>query len=48
MVRAIAAGIMGESLILSAALLAMSSAEVEWRGHRFYVGERGALEPVLD
>ena len=42
------AGIIGESLILAAALLATASAEVEWRGHRFYVGERGALEPVCD
>ncbi len=46
LVRAIGAGIIGESLILTAALLAMASAEVVWRGHRFYVGERGALEPV--
>jgi cellulose synthase/poly-beta-1,6-N-acetylglucosamine synthase-like glycosyltransferase len=46
--RAMAAGIAGESLILTAAFLATASAEVEWRGHRFYVGERGALEPVCD
>ena len=46
--RAMVAGIIGESLILTAALLATASAEVEWRGHRFYVGKRGALEPVCD
>jgi hypothetical protein len=46
--RALPAGLVGESLIVSAALLAATSAEVEWRGHRFYVGERGALEPVCD
>jgi len=46
--RAMAAGMMGESLILTAALLATTSAEVVWRGHRFYVGARGALEPILD
>jgi ceramide glucosyltransferase len=47
-VRATLAGIVGESLILTAALLAAASAEVVWRGHRFYVGERGALESVCD
>ena len=46
--RALAAGLAGESLIVAAALLATASAEVEWRGRRFYVGERGALEPVAD
>jgi ceramide glucosyltransferase len=46
--RALVASLAGESLIVAAAMLAMSSAEVEWRGHRFYVGERGALEPVAD
>jgi hypothetical protein len=25
---------------------ALWSAEVEWRGRRFYVGDRGALHPV--
>jgi hypothetical protein len=48
MARALVAGLVGESLIVVAALLALASAEVEWRGHRFYVGERGALEPVSD
>jgi ceramide glucosyltransferase len=46
LVRALAATLVGESLIVAAALLATASAEVEWRGHKFYVGERGALEPT--
>jgi ceramide glucosyltransferase len=46
--RALAAGLVGESLIVAAALRALASAKVDWRGHRLYVGERGALEPVSD
>lgn len=44
--RALGALLTGELLICAGATSAFASAEVEWRGHRFYVGERGALEPV--
>ena len=36
----------GELLIVRRRDAAGASAEVEWRGRRFYVGERGALEPL--
>jgi hypothetical protein len=36
----------GELLICAGATQAGASAEVEWRGRRFYVGERGALQPL--
>jgi len=44
--RALVAMLAGELLICAGATQAGASAEVEWRGRRFYVGERGALEPL--
>ena len=44
--RALAAMFAGELLICAGATQAGASAEVEWRGRRFYVGERGALQPL--
>lgn len=44
--RALAAMLAGELLICAGATQAGASAEVEWRGRRFYVGERGALQPL--
>ena len=44
--RALAAMLAGELLICAGATQAGASAEVEWRGRRFYVGERGALEAL--
>jgi ceramide glucosyltransferase len=44
--RALAAMLAGELLICAGATQAGASAEVEWRGRRFYVGARGALEPL--
>jgi ceramide glucosyltransferase len=45
-VRALVAMLAGELLICAGATQAGASAEVEWRGRRFYVGERGALQPL--
>jgi ceramide glucosyltransferase len=44
--RALVAMLAGELLICAGATQAGASAEVEWRGRRFYVGERGALQPL--
>ena len=44
--RALMAMLAGELLICAGATQAGASAEVEWRGRRFYVGERGALQPL--
>jgi ceramide glucosyltransferase len=44
--RALVAMLAGELLICAGAMQAGASAEVEWRGRRFYVGERGALQPL--
>ncbi|HXU68184.1 MAG TPA: glycosyltransferase [Polyangia bacterium] len=44
--RALAAMLAGELLVCAGATQAGASAEVEWRGRRFYVGARGALEPL--
>src|SRR4051812_13128690 len=44
--RALVALLAGELLICAGATQAGASAEVEWRGRRFYVGARGALEPL--
>ncbi len=44
--RALAAMLAGELLVCAGATQAGASAEVEWRGRRFYVGERGALQPL--
>ena len=44
--RALGAMLAGELLVCAGATQAGASAEVEWRGRRFYVGERGALQPV--
>ena len=44
--RALVAMLAGELLICAGATQAGASAEVEWRGRRFYVGERGALEAL--
>jgi ceramide glucosyltransferase len=44
--RALGAMLAGELLICAGATQAGASAEVEWRGRRFYVGERGALQPL--
>lgn len=46
-VRALGAMLAGELLVCAGATQAGASAEVEWRGRRFYVGERGALQPVV-
>ena len=45
--RALGAMLAGELLIVAGSSQALWSAEVEWRGRRFYVGERGALVPVV-
>ena len=45
--RALVAMLAGELLICAGATQAGASAEVEWRGRRFYVGERGALRPLF-
>ena len=44
--RALLAMFAGELLICAGATQAGASAEVEWRGRRFYVGHRGALMPL--
>jgi len=44
--RALASMLAGEALIVASSSQALWSAEVEWRGRRFYVGARGALQPV--
>ena len=44
--RALVAMLAGELLICAGATQAGASAEVEWRGRRFYVGARGALQPL--
>lgn len=44
--RALVAMLAGELLICAGATHAGASAEIDWRGRRFYVGERGALQPV--
>jgi len=44
--RALMAMLAGELLICAGATQAGASAEVEWRGRRFYVGHRGALMPL--
>lgn len=44
--RALGAMLAGELLICAGATQAGASAEVEWRGRRFYVGARGALQPL--
>jgi ceramide glucosyltransferase len=44
--RALVAMLAGELLICAGATQAGASAEVEWRGRRFYVGHRGALMPL--
>jgi ceramide glucosyltransferase len=45
--RALGAMLAGELLIVAGSAQALWSAEVEWRGRRFYVGARGALVPVV-
>ncbi|MDB4969895.1 MAG: uncharacterized protein JWN44_5584 [Myxococcales bacterium] len=44
--RALGAMLAGELLVCAGATQAGASAEVEWRGRRFYVGHRGALMPL--
>lgn len=44
--RALASMLAGELLILAGAAHAAASSQVEWRGRRFHVGERGALQPI--
>jgi hypothetical protein len=46
--HALTAMLAGELLICAGATQASASAQVEWRGRRFYVGERGALQPLID
>ena len=46
--RALVAMLAGELLICAGATQAGASAEVVWRGRRFYVGAHGALQPLSE